>query len=103
MAVPAVGAGDAVVLAEHARDADGDRLLAAVEVRGAVHLAAQEQRLDRLLEAADPQHRAVGVAVERAIGLAPGRRDAGRGLGERRLLLACGHSVDFPSLKVGSN
>src|SRR5581483_9511725 len=53
--------------------ADRHRLLARVEVGGAVHLALQEQRLHRVLEAADQQHPA--VERERLLG---GRRAGGR-------------------------
>ena len=53
-----------VVDLEHARDADGDCLLAGVEMGGAVDLAAQEERLDQVLEAPDQDHRAVEAEVE---------------------------------------
>jgi Xaa-Pro aminopeptidase len=48
-----------------------DRLLPRVEMRCAVHLALQEQRLHRVLEAADQQHPAVelgGLRVRRRLG-----------------------------------
>jgi len=56
VAVPAIGAGDAVAVLERAREADRDGLLTGVEVRRAVDLAAQEQRLQTILDAADHEH-----------------------------------------------
>src|ERR1044072_9803560 len=94
-------AGDAVVLAEHVGDTGGDGLLGAVEVRRAVHLALEEERLHGLLEAADRQHRAVEVGVERALGIAPAGGAGGWSLGERRGLLAWGHG-SAPWVCVGA-
>ena len=64
MAVSAVGRAHAVAILEHARHADGNCLLAGVEMGGPVDLAAQEERLDQILEAPDQDHRAVEVEVE---------------------------------------
>ena len=63
VAVAAVGAGDAIAGSERAREADRDRLLPGVEVRRAVDLAAQEERLDEVLDAADHAHPPVEVEV----------------------------------------
>ena len=62
--VAAVGRGDAVAILEDARDADRNGLLARVEVRRPVDLAAEEERLDQILEAADQDHRPVEPEVE---------------------------------------
>src|SRR4029079_13633331 len=64
MTVAAVGRGDAVAVLEQARDAGGDRFLAGVEMRRAVDLAGEEERLDEILEAADEQHLPVQTRVE---------------------------------------
>ena len=62
--VPPVRRGDAVALLEQAREADRDGLLARVQVRRPVDLAAQEERLDEVLEPADQAHAPVEVEVE---------------------------------------
>ena len=87
----AVGAGDAVALAERAREADRDRLLARAEVRRPVHLAAQEQRLDELLEAPDQQHPAVEIRARRR--------------GPRSLRRRCvpGRHARPPSIRLGAD
>src|SRR5581483_5426609 len=54
----------AVAIFEQARDAGRDRLLSRVQMRRAVHLALQEQRLDELLEAADQVHLPVNARVQ---------------------------------------
>jgi hypothetical protein len=48
VAVAAVGAGDQVVVAQHRDGADGDRLLAGVEVRGALDDVLAQQVIDRV-------------------------------------------------------
>ena len=60
VAVAAVGPGHVVVRLERQAHADGHRLLAGVQVRGAVDLAGQEEALHRVLEGADQQHPLVG-------------------------------------------
>ena len=62
--MPPVRAGDAVPLAEHAREPDGDGLLPGVQVRRAVDLTAEEEALDAILEAPDEQHPAVELRGE---------------------------------------
>src|SRR5689334_8816514 len=56
VAVPAIGPRRAVLRLEHGAHPRRHRLLPRVEMRRAVHLALQEQRLHRVLEAADQQH-----------------------------------------------
>ena len=57
--VPAVGRGDLVAGPQRGAHADGDGLLALVEVRRALDLVAHEEAEDGVLEEADPQHRQV--------------------------------------------
>ena len=76
--MPAVGAGDAVALLEHAREPDSHRLLSRVQMRRAVHLAAQEEALHAVLEPPDEQHPAIEVRRE------AGFDCSGRGLGRHR-------------------
>src|SRR5205814_9440101 len=54
--VAAIGTRRPVLRLEHRADAGGHRLLPRVEVRCAVHLPLQEERLDGVLEAADQEH-----------------------------------------------
>lgn len=81
VAVAAVRAGDEVVGAQVRADADGDRLLARVEVHGARYVAGRVLGVQALLELPDGAHLPVGrgdpVAVE------AGRRAAGRRGGPR--------------------
>jgi hypothetical protein len=56
VAVTTVGPGDTVVGTQHRSHTDCHRLLAGVEVRRTVDLAALEQRLNRVLEATDELH-----------------------------------------------
>ena len=79
VAVAAVGARDAVVGGEHAADARRRRLLAVVEMRRAVHLALQEERVDRFLEAPDQAHPAVEREHQIAVGGGRCGRCGGRG------------------------
>ena len=57
VAVPAVGRGDDVVVAQGQAGAGGRRLLADGQVHGPVEQAAGEHLVDRLLEPADGPHR----------------------------------------------
>ena len=59
--VTAVGRGNDVGRAELRADANGDRLLAGVEVHEAAHLAGGDELTELLLEAADHSHLSVGV------------------------------------------
>ena len=77
--VAPVGGGDAVLFAEDAGEADGDRLLARVEMRRPVDLAAEEERLDEVLEAADEPHPPVQVEVELDVAERRGLDGARRG------------------------
>ena len=61
VAVPAVGAGDVVVPAQGFADADGDGLLADVQVRQPGHFRRDVQLVDLLFEEADLQHLLVQV------------------------------------------
>src|SRR5438067_950367 len=70
MAVAAVGPGHPVLRLQHRAHAHRHRLLPRVQVRGAVHLALEEQVLHRVLEAPDQQHPA--VELERLVAVANG-------------------------------
>ena len=72
--VPAVGRGHAVPLLEQARHSGRHGLLPRVQVRRAVDLALQEQRLDEVLEPADEQHLPVDPGVEVEVVEDPRRR-----------------------------
>src|ERR1044072_4960377 len=56
MPVAAVRARNAVVRPERGREADRDRLLSGVEVGRPVDLAAEDEALPAVLEAADEEH-----------------------------------------------
>src|SRR5581483_9651068 len=85
VAVPAVRPADAVAVAQAARDADLDRLLAGAEVRRPVNVPLQEERLHELFEAADELHAPVEIE---------GLLDVGRDRGlERGAQLAHGVGV----------
>jgi hypothetical protein len=83
--VPAVGPGHAVLGLQHRADPDGAGLLARVEVRRSVHLTSLEERLDRVLEAADQQHAAVQLERQlgRVVDAGPRRRRGGTGAHDR--------------------
>ena len=91
----AVRARHAVVRPERGREADRHRLLSGIEVRRAVDLAAEEEALHAILEAADEEHPPVqlrvgldvlggrrsgrvGVAAHTAVALAPEARRPAR-------------------------
>ena len=81
-AVAAIRGGDRVPLLEQVADADRDRLLPLVEVRGSLHLVVQEEPVHRVLELADAHHPLVEA----------------REVGRRRLpdVLFCIERHDFP-------
>ena len=64
MPVAAVGRGDAIAILEDARNPDRDRLLPGIEMRRPVDLAAEEERLDQILESADQDHRSIETEIE---------------------------------------
>ena len=64
MPVTAVGRGNAIPVLEHARETDGHRLLAGVQMRRSIDLAAQEERLNEVLETAYEPHASVKAEVE---------------------------------------
>src|SRR4051812_30166733 len=70
--VPAVRRGDGVVLPERRADADGDGLLADVEVREARHLRRQVELVRLHLERADAKHPLEHLAPELGIDLRAG-------------------------------
>ena len=75
----AIGAGDDVVDVDRAGDADGDRLLAARQMRRAAHMALAEQLLDALLDEADFHHAAQLLdAVGQRLAAGDGRIGIGR-------------------------
>jgi hypothetical protein len=82
--VPAVRRGHPIVRAQDARDPHADGLLAAAEMGRAIHLAAQEQRVHRLLEAPDQQHLPEQVDVQgRLVGPRHGRERVRHRAGSR--------------------
>lgn len=56
MTVPAVRAGDVVILVEHGAGADGDCFLAQIQMNETRHLAGSKQVLDAVLEVTDLEH-----------------------------------------------
>ena len=62
--VTAVGPGHAVGRIEDAGHTNGDRFLARVEMRRAMHLTLQEQGIDEVLELADEHHPPVQLEVK---------------------------------------
>ena len=64
VAVPAIRARDPVVRPEHAGEADGDCFLPGIEVGRPVDLAAEEETLHPVLEAADEEHPLVELRVK---------------------------------------
>ncbi len=79
VAVPAVRARDEVVAPKRLADADGDSLLADVEVRQTRHLGRPVELVDALLEGADALH--LLVHAKRELG---SDRRGGHGLGRHQ-------------------